>query len=81
MAEQETTSEFAVGTVVKEHDSVIVGEVIGRGDFEPEWRVRLACGTVISCLAENLSAVEAPDGEPSAGRGWHLRFAFLSFEI
>ena len=58
----QTTSELAVGTWVREHDSVIVGEVIGRGDFEPEWRVRLACGTVVLCLAENLCELSSSGG-------------------
>ena len=88
MAEAGTTPEFAVGTRVRENDSAIVGEITGRGDYEHEWWVRLASNKVVTCLAENLSAVPAPITRGwetrlfqkiSSARDWHVRVSFLAY--
>ena len=88
MAEAGPPQKFAVGKRVREHDSAVVGEITGRGDYEHEWRVRLASNKVVTCLAENLSAVAAPITKGwetrlfqkiSSARDWHVRVSFLAY--
>ena len=46
--------EIEVGMLVQERDGGLSGQVVERGVFDDEWRIRVLSGEVVLCLGENL---------------------------